>query len=53
VTISANARLLARYDSSAGGWRIRPGGYTVAVATSAVTPRLAATVELTGRTFGR
>ncbi|MFZ1179637.1 MAG: beta-glucosidase [Mycobacterium sp.] len=53
VTIEADARLLARYDGSAGSWRIKPGGYTVAVGTSAVTPQLAATVELTGRTFGR
>ncbi|MGB8388869.1 beta-glucosidase [Mycobacterium sp.] len=53
VTMSADPRLLARYDGSAGSWRIRPGGYTVAVASSAVTPRLSATVELTGRTFGR
>ncbi|MGZ4530543.1 MAG: beta-glucosidase [Mycobacterium sp.] len=53
VTIEADPRLLARYDGSAGSWRIKPGGYTVAVGTSAVTPQLAATVELTGRTFGR
>ena len=53
VTVSADPRLLARYDGGAGSWRIGPGGYTVAVGTSAVTPQLAATVELTGRTFGR
>ena len=53
VTIEADPRLLARYDGSAGSWRIKPGGYTVAVGASAVTPQLAATVELAGRTFGR
>lgn len=51
VTIEADPRLLARYDAST--WRIAPGGYTVAVGTSAITPRLSATVELTGRAFGR
>jgi beta-glucosidase len=53
VTIEADPRLLARYDGSAGHWRIEPGDYTVAVGSSAVTPRLAAGVELTGRAFGR
>lgn len=53
VTIEADPRLLARYDVSAAGWRITPGVYTVAVGTSAIEPRLEATVELPGRTFGR
>lgn len=53
VTIEADPRLLARYDGGAGTWRIRPGAYTAAVGTSAITPRLDATVELAGRTFGR
>ncbi|MCV7242381.1 beta-glucosidase [Mycobacterium mantenii] len=53
VTIEADPRLLARYDGSAGSWRIRPGAYTAAVGTSAITMRLDATVELAGRTFGR
>ncbi len=53
VTIEADPRLLARYDGSAGRWRIEPGDYTVAVGSSAATPRLAAGVELTGRAFGR
>ncbi len=51
VTIKAEPRLLARYDRSA--WRIRPGGYTVAVGASAVALKLAAEVELAGRAFGR
>lgn len=53
VTIEADPRLLARYDGSVGSWRIRAGGYRVAVSASAVAPRLTAAVELAGRTFGR
>lgn len=53
VTVEADPRLLARYDGSAKRWRIRPGAYTAAVGTSAIAMRLEATVELTGRTFGR
>lgn len=53
VTIEADPRLLARYDGSVGRWRIRAGGYLVAVSASAVAPRLAAAVQLAGRTFGR
>jgi beta-glucosidase len=53
VTIQADPRLLARYDGSAGSWRIRAGSYTVAVGTSAVALQLTTGVELAGRTFGR
>ncbi len=53
VSIEADPRLLARYDGDAGRWRIEPGGYTVAVGGSAVTPQLTAGAELTGRAFGR
>ncbi|HUH68426.1 MAG TPA: beta-glucosidase [Mycobacterium sp.] len=53
VTIEADPRLLARYDGSAGSWRIKPGGYAVAVGASAVALQLAAEVELAGRTFAR
>jgi beta-glucosidase len=53
VSIEADPRLLARYDGSAGSWRIQPGVYSVAVGASAVALRLAAEVELAGRTFGR
>lgn len=53
VTIAADPRLLARYDGGAHAWRTTPGIYSVAVGTSATTPRLEATVELAGRTFGR
>lgn len=53
VTIEADPRLLAGYDGSVGSWRIEPGDYTAAVGISASAMRLADTVELTGRTFGR
>ncbi len=53
VVVEADPRLVARYDCGAARWRISAGSYTVAVGTSAVTPRLTATVELAGRTFGR
>jgi beta-glucosidase len=53
VTIEADPRLVARYDGSAGAWRIKPGGYAVAVGASAVALQLAAEVELAGRAFGR
>jgi beta-glucosidase len=53
VTIEADPRLLARYDGGVGRWRIDPGSYAVAVGASAIAMRLHATVELTGRTFGR
>ncbi|OBB96198.1 glycoside hydrolase family 3 C-terminal domain-containing protein, partial [Mycobacterium sp. 852002-40037_SCH5390672] len=53
VTVEADPRLLARYDGSVGCWRISPGSYTAAVGASAIAMQLEATVELTGRTFGR
>jgi beta-glucosidase len=57
VTMLTDPRLLARYDGShdggAGSWRIEPGGYAVAVGSSAVAPQLTAEVELAGRAFGR
>jgi len=53
VSIEADPRLLARYDGSAASWRIKPGAYSVAVGASAFALRLAAEVELAGRTFGQ
>jgi len=53
VTFEVEPRLLARYDGSSGGWRIKRGGYALAVGVSAVALRLVAGVELAGRTFGR
>lgn len=53
VTIEADPRLLARYDGGVRAWRIAAGNHLLAVGTSAVTPRLTATADLAGRTFGR
>jgi beta-glucosidase len=53
VTIEADPRLLARYDSAAGSWRIAAGSYAVAVGASAVDLELTAEAELAGRAFGR
>jgi beta-glucosidase len=53
VTMTADPRLIARYDTAAGQWRIDEGGYTVAVGRSAAELPRTAKVELTGRTFGR
>ncbi|MBW0013843.1 glycoside hydrolase family 3 C-terminal domain-containing protein [Mycobacterium sp.] len=53
VTIEPDARLLAHFDGSARSWRIQPGGYRVEVGASAIALKLAAEVELAGRTFGR
>jgi len=53
VTIEADPRLLARYDGTAGAWRIEPGCHAVAVGASAAAMRLSADVELIGRTFAR
>jgi beta-glucosidase len=53
VTIEVDPRLLARYDGSAGSWRIEQGVYSVAVGASAVALELTVPVELTGRGFGR
>jgi beta-glucosidase len=53
VVIEADPRLLGRYDGSTRSWRISSGTYRVAVGASAVELRLAAEVELAGRSFGR
>jgi beta-glucosidase len=53
VTIEADPRLLARYDSGAGCWRIDAGSHAVAVGSSALSPRLTAEVGLAARAFGR
>jgi beta-glucosidase len=53
LTVEADPRLLARYDGSAGSWRIDQGVYSIAVGASATAAELTAAVELTGRTFGR
>jgi beta-glucosidase len=53
VRIEADPRLLARYDGGVQSWRMAAGKYAVAVGASAGDLRLAGTVELAGRAFGR
>ncbi len=53
VTITADPRLLARFDDGAGRWRISEGMHRIALGKSAGSAVLAAETELAGRTFGR
>jgi beta-glucosidase len=53
VTLTADPRLLARYDGDAGQWRIAQGTHQIALARSADEPVLTADTTLTGRLFGR
>lgn len=53
VSITADPRLVARYDGGAGQWRIADGMHEIAVGRAADDIVLAATAELTGRLFGR
>jgi beta-glucosidase len=52
VTITADPRLLARFDDSAGRWRIAAGRYQIAVARSANDPVLKGDAQLDMRIFG-
>jgi beta-glucosidase len=52
VTVTADPRLLATFDGTAGQWRIAEGTYRVALARSADEPVLTADTTLTGRGFG-
>jgi beta-glucosidase len=53
VTLTADPRLLARFDSGAGQWRIMEGTYRVALGRSADDLVLTAEAPLTSRMFGR
>ena len=53
VTISADPRLLARFDGSANQWRITEGTHVVAVGKSAGDLVLTGSASLTGRMFGK
>jgi beta-glucosidase len=53
VTITADPRLLARFDAVQGQWRVDGGTYTVVLARAADDPVASAQAALTGRTFGR
>ncbi|HLT91549.1 MAG TPA: beta-glucosidase [Woeseiaceae bacterium] len=52
VTLSADPRLLARFDGAAGRWRIDDGSYTAALAHAADAPVASRDVHLAGRAFG-
>lgn len=52
VTVTADPRLLARFDASAGRWRIEAGDYRIALGASADDFRLLAETQLAARLFG-
>jgi beta-glucosidase len=52
VTLTADPRLLARFDDSAGQWRITDGVHQVALGKSAGDLMLTGSANLTGRLFG-
>jgi beta-glucosidase len=53
VTVTADPRLLARFDGAKKRWHIDGGDYVVALSRSAVDPVESRTVKLKGRNFGR
>lgn len=53
VTLTADPRLLARFDGSAGQWRITDGAHAIMLGKSAGEPVLTGSVNLTGRLFGK
>jgi beta-glucosidase len=53
VTVTADPRLLARFDGKAGQWRIAAGVHRVALGRSAGDLVSTAEVSLAGRAFGR
>jgi beta-glucosidase len=52
VSITADPRLLARFDGGAGQWRIAEGTYEVALGKSAEDLGLTGEAHLEGRSFG-
>jgi beta-glucosidase len=52
VTVSADPRLLARFDGKTGQWRIAGGTYKIALSKSAEAPVLSAETRLQARLFG-
>jgi beta-glucosidase len=53
VAITADPRLLARFDGTKGQWRIEPGTCIVALSRSAREPVETGRAELEERWFGR
>ncbi|MGB6454671.1 MAG: glycoside hydrolase family 3 C-terminal domain-containing protein [Streptosporangiaceae bacterium] len=52
LTVTADPRLLARYDTGAGQWRISGGTHRIALGKAADDLVLGADVQLAGRLFG-
>jgi len=52
VTVTADPRLLGRFDESAGRWRLTAGSYRIAIGKSAGDLSLHAEMRLTARVFG-
>lgn len=52
VTITADPRLLARFDDDAGQWRIAAGAHKVGLGKAADAIELTAQADLDGRLFG-
>jgi beta-glucosidase len=53
MTVTADPRLLARYDDKANQWRIFEGAHEIALGKSAADLVLAGSAKLTGRMFGQ
>ena len=53
VTITADPRLLARFDGKALAWRIAEGTHRIVLGPDAQTVAASADVRLRGRTFAR
>ena len=53
VTITADPRLLARFDAESGRWQIAAGEHMIAVGHSAGDLPLTSTVRLGERAFGK
>jgi beta-glucosidase len=53
VTVTAEPRLLARFDLGSGRWRIAAGTYRIAVGSTADNLALADTARMEARVFGR
>src|SRR5262249_49246041 len=52
VTVTAEPRLLARFDGAAGRWRIAAGSYRIALGNSAEDLLLSAEAQMAARVFG-
>lgn len=53
VTLTADPRLLAKFDAEANQWRIAGGSYRLALGKSAGDLQLSDAATLTGRLFGK